>query len=392
MKQMMRWLELTGLSLVAILAAGGCKKVAPEEVIVQAPINKVTTIAGSGGVIGGYLDGLGVKSVFYRPSSLVIDITGNIFVADDYNFRIRKITPEGVVSTFAGSGNNGYVDGEGTKAQFSYIEGITIDGSGNLYVSDYGNFVIRKITPSGVVTTYAGNGQAGLVNGPVATSKFQSPTGIGIDKNGNLYVADYSVIRKITPDGMVSNYAGTQNEVIFYQERYDGPANEARFGFILAGLTVDPSGNVYVTDQTRNYIWKVTPAGIASTWAGDGLTAYADFRPYNDGIGLTAQFNYPTGLACDAAGNIYVTDQSGHRIRKVTPESFVSTLAGDGKNGSIDGIKEVSEVSFPAGITASAAGDVYFTETNKIRKVENINNSAAKPINNWNNPKSWGNP
>lgn len=391
---MMRWLQLPGVSLLAILAASGCKKVAPNEVPAAQTSFKITTIAGSGGVNGGYADGTGTASAFKYAYNIVMDASGNLFVNDQQNFRIRKITPSGVVTTFAGSGINGYVDGTAASAQFGYMEGMAIDASGNLYISDNSNYVIRKITPGGVVSTYAGTGQSGLVDGPIATAQFGSPYGLTIDKTGNMFVADNNnnVIRKITPNGIVSTYAGTPHQVHYITSVYNGPASGAVFGLLIAGLTTDPSGNLYVADQINNFVWKITPAGIASTWAGDGATAYSTFVPYLDGIGTTAEFYDPTGLSSDAMGNIYVADQNNNRIRKITPDAIVSTIAGNGKtDGEVDGFFPDAQVTSPVGVCNDNSGNnIFFVENNKIRKIEVITTSST-PVNTWNNPQSWGN-
>lgn len=388
----MRWLQLPCIGLLAILAVIGCKKVVPETIITQSNMT-VTTVAGSGGKFGNYIDGIGKLAAFNNMTSIVRDPAGNLYVSDQNNFRIRKITPSGVVTTFAGSGVNGYLDGTGTAAQFGYLESLVIDASGNLYVSDNGNNVIRKITPAGVVTTYAGNGNSGLVNGPVATAEFSAPAGLAIDKSGSLYVGDSGnyLIRKITADGTVSNYAGTPGVFNNRSSRYTGPADHAVFGFIIPGITVDASGNVYATDQLNNFIYKITPTGNASTWAGDGAKGTFEVPPFQDGLTITAEFANPYAITADAVGNIYIADAYNQRIRKITPDLRVTTMIGNGEPGQVDGTPAEARVLYPYGIVTSADGNlIYFTEKNRVVKIENVT-TTTKPQNDWNNPQTWGN-
>ncbi|AMP97801.1 hypothetical protein AY601_0860 [Pedobacter cryoconitis] len=392
MKRLMRWLQLSGISLLAVLAVNGCKKVQPQETTTKTDV-QVTSFVGSGGTLGAYIDGIGKLTAFNNITGIAIDAKGNVYVNDQNNFCIRKITPAGVVSTFAGSGVNGYADGMGTAAQFSYLEGLAIDASDNLYVSDYGNNVIRKITPVGVVSTYAGNGQRGFVDGPVATAQFNLPMALAIDKAGNMYIGDNGnvLIRKISAGGVVSTYAGILNTPNFNPSPYSGPANGVSFGPIISGITLDALGNVYVLDNYNGLIYKITPTGNAVTWAGDGVRAYGDFVPYRDGIGVTAEFNYPYGIASDAEGNIYIADTDNQRIRKITPDSEVTTLIGNGEFGEADGKIADVKLSNPKVLVSNLNGDViYFTERNRIRKLEYIT-TTTKPQNSWNNPQSWGN-
>jgi len=180
--------------------------------------------------------------------------SGNVYVADQVNHRIRKITPAGVVSTFAGS-TEGFADGAGNTAQFNYPTGVAVDSSDNVFVADSGNHRIRKITPAGVVSTFAGTGTEGFANGAGNTAQFNFPGGVAVGSSDNVFVADQfnHRIRKITPAGVVSTFAGTGAE-----GHADGTATEAQFNY-PAGVAVDSSGNVYVADLGNNRIRKITP-------------------------------------------------------------------------------------------------------------------------------------
>lgn len=391
----MKKIQFSSIILLVVLTLGSCKKVAPEEIKGSGNYIQLVSIAGSGGDLGAYADGVGEFSAFDYLTGITMDAAGNLYVNDQNNFRIRKITPAGVVSTFAGSGVNGYVDGTGTSAQFGYLEGMAMDASGNIYASDYGNNVIRKITPAGVVSTYAGNGQRGLVDGPVAIAQFSLPTALTIDNTGNMYVVDLgtNVVRKISAGGIVSSYAGVANNPNFNPSpSYNGPASSLRFGPSIYGLATDPSGNLYVCETFTNLIYKITPAGNASVYAGDGERANANRIPFRDGLATTAEFNYAFGMANDAAGNLYVADAGNNRIRKITSDGIVSTLMGNGEVGETDGKIADARLNNPKAIVVSPDGSiVYFTEYNRIRKIQTIVDTN-KPKNTWNNPQSWGNP
>ena len=282
----------------------------------------VTTLAGS---TGGFADGTGAAAKFYYPYGVATDAAGNVYVADTFNNKIRKITQSGEVSTFAGS-TYGFADGIGAAAQFIHPYGVATDNAGNLYVADSGNSKIRKITPAGVVSTLAGS-TPGSVDGVGTIAQFNSPTGVATDAAGNVYVADLNnnKIRKITPAGVVTTLAGSG-----IYGFANGTGMVAQFNYPL-GVATDAAGNVYVADSNNNKIRKITPMGVVSTLAGSSLGGFAD------GTGALAMFKGPIGVATDAAGNVYVGDQLNNRIRKITPAGVVSTLAGRIQQGFADG-------------------------------------------------------
>ncbi|MDA8931583.1 thrombospondin type 3 repeat-containing protein, partial [Flavobacteriaceae bacterium] len=314
----------------------------------------VSTLAGLSGSFGGFANGTVAAAKFNSPTGITTDASGNIYVADASNHKIRKITPEGVVTTFAGS-TQGDVNGTGAAAQFDYPYYIAIDTSGNLYVTDYNNHKIRKITPEGVVTTFAGSTQ-GDEDGTGAAAKFYRPTGITLDASGNIYVVDggNNKIRKITPEGEVSTLAGSA------QGYEDGTGAAAKF-WGPVGITIDTSGNLYVADSRNHRIRKITPLGVVTTFAGR-------YRSFADGLGTAAYFKSPTGITIDTSGNLYVVDYQNYRIRKITPEGLVSTIAGS-TLGIEDGPGAVAKFNYPSGITIDASGNLYVTERHSIRKM-----------------------
>ncbi|QTE45153.1 MULTISPECIES: gliding motility-associated C-terminal domain-containing protein [Mucilaginibacter] len=257
----------------------------------------------------GLADGQGVSAAFNAPDALVLDAAGNLYVSDQQNNVIRKITPGGLVSTFAGTDS---------EAGVNNPRGLAIDNAGNLYVADQGNNVIRKITAAGVVTTYAGNGTVGANNGPAASASFNTPTAVGLDAAGNLYVSDSgnSIIRKISPAGVVSTFATGFN---FPRE-----------------LRVDGTGNVYVAEQYGNTIKKISPNGTVTIIAGGGK---------KDANGVAAIFNGPIGLAMDGKGNLFVGESAF--VRKITLTGYTidkplpAGLVFDPKTGIISGTPSV---------------------------------------------------
>jgi len=216
------------------------------------------------------------------------------------------ITP--VVTTLAGSGSQGSANGTGTAASFAWPAGAAVDGSGNVYVADTFNHLIRKITSAGVVTTLAGTGSSGSANGTGTAASFNNPWGVAVDGSGNVYVADQSnhLIRKITAAGVVTTLAGTGSA-----GSANGTGTAASFNYHW-GVAVDGSGNVYVGDSNNHLIRKITSAGVVTTLAGSGSSGSAD------GTGTAASFRYPTGVAVDGSGNVYVGDLGNHLIRKIT--------------------------------------------------------------------------
>jgi sugar lactone lactonase YvrE len=309
---------------------------------------EVSTLAGSRTV--GFANGNALTSQFSFPRGVAVDLQGNVYVADSTNNRIRKVTPAGVVTTLAGSGVAGSSNGIGADAQFKGPRGIAVDPAGNVYVGDYDNHRIRKVTPEGFVSTLAGSGIRGSVDGAGPVAQFSRPYGVALDVVGNLYVAeqDFRGIRKVTPEGIVTTLAGTAGQFI-------NPN----------GVAVDSSGNVYVADWGMHRIHKVTPAGVVTTLAGSGVKGFAD------GTGIAAQFNEPTAIAVDNLGTVYVADQINNRIRKVTPEGVVTTLAGSGSKDFADGTAIESKFNTPRGVTVDSSGNVYVGDTgnHRIRQV-----------------------
>jgi hypothetical protein len=323
-----------------------------------------STLAGSPGIFG-YTNGTGTNANFSNPVSVAVDGAGNIYVAEYINFTIRKITPSGNVSTLAGmAGYGGSTNGTGSAALFYYPIGIALDSAYNLYVADAGNSTLRKITPDGVVTTLAGlAGNPGSADGTGGDARFNVPFGVAVDRSNNIYVADAlnSTIRKITSDGAVSTFAGLAGS----PGSADGTGTNALFGYPTA-LAVDGVGNVYVSDYTNYTIRRITPTGEVTTLAGN-----AGYSGSVDGTGTNALFFRATGLVVDNQGNVYVGDTWNETVRMVTPTGVVTTLAGlAGGPGSVDGTGSGARFHSPAGLALDSAGNIYVADdlNNTIRK------------------------
>ena len=328
----------------------------------------VTTLAGSA---SGFADGTGTTAQFSNPYGVALDASGNVYVADTANNKIRKITPAGVVTTIAGS-TQGFADGTGTQAQFYSPRGVAVDASGNLYVGDSDNNAIRKITPEGAVTTLAGGSTNGFEDGIGTQAQFNEPRGIIVDASGNVYVADTrnNAIRKITSGGAVTTLSGSTSGFA------DGTATTAKFNF-PSGVALDASGNVYVADTANNKIRKITPTGAVTTLAGS-TSGFAD------GAGSSVQFKNPSAVALDASGNVYVADLGNNKIRKITPAGAVTTLSGS-TSGFADGTATTAKFNLPSGVAVDASGNVYVADVgnNKIRTIvvdDSYNVCNAKPV------------
>ncbi|GAB4251235.1 MAG: hypothetical protein Kow0027_15100 [Saprospiraceae bacterium] len=287
----------------------------------------------------GFNDGAALSARFFNPHGIAVDGQGKVYVADRYNHTIRLYDPATQsVTTLAGQhGESGSLDGQGTNARFNEPWGLCVTTDGTVYVADTKNNKIRKVTPEGIVTTVAGTGNYGTSNGAALASTFGNPTGIEIDDAGNLYVADHltHIIRKISPGGTVTTIAGTP----YIPGDQDGTGNQAQF-WRPYGLTLDNEGNIIVADEWNHKIRKVTPAGVVTTIAGTGV------KGLTNGPGATATFNYPWDVTVDPEGNIYVADGYNYVIRKITPGGQVSSLAGTPQtSGGVDGPAQLATFS-----------------------------------------------
>lgn len=318
---------------------------------------QVSTFAGSGAI--GSANGTGTVASFNHPTRSVFDASGNLFVVDRDNNLIREITPAGVVTTYAGSGAQGATNGAAGTASFNQANGIAIDASGNLYITDAANNLIRMIAPGGTVSTFAGDGSPALVNGTGTAASFYFPYGDCTDAAGNIYVADTfnNVIRKITPARVVTTYAGSGIAGFNNGSKLTATFNNPN------SIYMDNSGNMYVSDPNNHAIRKIDASGNVSTLAGGTLGSA-------DGTGTAASFGATGGVTMDAIGDLYVADLGNNLIRKITAAGVVTTLAGTGVAGAVNGIRTAASFNRPNDVVA-LAGNLYVTDygNNMIRKI-----------------------
>lgn len=333
------------------------------------PAGEMTVLAGLRTApfsTGGSRDGHGPDARFNSPWAITADAAGTLYVADTGNHLVRKVTPTGDVSTLAGLvGAYGYADGPAREARFYFPRQIAADRSGNVYVADSGNHVVRRVSPDGTVTTLAGRpGQSGSADGVGGAARFQLPAGVALDPLGNVLVADAGnqTIRRIAPDGKVTTVAGTAGAYA----GADGVGAEARF-FSPLGVACDAHGNVFVADTGNATIRKIDSHGRVTTLAGA-----AGQHGSADGPGVSARFDTPYAVAVDARGSVFATDHFSGTIRKIDPDGRVTTLAGQALAWDhVDGPGDAARFYFPAGIAIDASGTLWVADAwnQSIRKV-----------------------
>jgi hypothetical protein len=305
------------------------------------------------------------------PTGVTEDLSGNTYWADTGNNVIRKVTSSstGIITTYAGNGTNGYSGngGPATQAQLSQPSGLAVDKSGDLFIADTGNDVVREVLANGTIKTVAGNGNCTQNvtgdGGPATSAAVCQPTGVAIDGAGNLYIAQTgnNAVRKVNKAGIISTFAGTGGRG---STGDGGPATMAKLSF-PTGLAIDAINDVFIADTGNSKVRVVNTAGTINTFAGTGAYGYGG----DGGTATKAMLAAPTGLGIDGGGNVYISDTNNMRLRKVTTTNIISTYAGNGIQGNTgDGGPATSaELNHPTGAVATDGTHIYFSDTGNNR-------------------------
>ncbi|MDP4147979.1 MAG: hypothetical protein Q8927_14310 [Bacteroidota bacterium] len=331
--------------------------------------NIVFTLAGD--TTAGFVDGIGTAARFNELNGIAIDASGNLFVADGFNRSIRKVTAAGVVSTLTGRiDSTGFIATDGSLgiARFGIPAGLAFDVTGNLFVTDIASQRIRVISGDNVGTIAGGSGDTrgpvefDFADGGGLKAKFASPYGIAVDAAGNLYIGDQGNqrVRRVRGtnifNALVSTFAGQKSGFL------DGQDTAARFSF-PSGLAIDKAGNIYVADPFNHAVRKITATGLVTTLAGNGTPGFVN------GVGRAARFNSPIAVAVDNAGNVLVADAGNFSIRKITADGNVTTIAGNGTKGNVDGTAAGARFTELSGIAVDQTGVIYVTDQHRIRVI-----------------------
>ncbi|MGD0446232.1 MAG: chitobiase/beta-hexosaminidase C-terminal domain-containing protein [Edaphobacter sp.] len=364
-------------TITAIAVAGGSNRnsatVSATYVITSGTTSGgiISTVAGDGTLGFSGDGGAATSAELSNPGGFVLDSSGNLYIADSLNNVVRKVTAAGIISTVAGDGTKGYTGdgGAATSAELNLPNGVAVDSSGNLYIADSLNNVVRKVTTAGIISTVAGDGTQGYTGdgGAATNAELHLPNSITMDSSGNLYIADSlnNVVRKVTAAGIISTVAGNGTQGY----TGDGEAATSAELNLPYSVTMDSSGNLYIADTGNDRIRKVTAAGIISTIAGAGAQGYTG----DGGAATSAALNQPNGVAVDSSGNLYIADTGNNVVRKVTAAGIISTVAGNGVGAfsGDGGAPTGAELNQPWDVSVDSSGNLYISDSanHRIRKV-----------------------
>ena len=323
---------------------------------------RIHTIAGTGKPGHDGDGGPAVEAQLDLPVGLAVDKAGNVYIADHYSQRVRRVDTAGTIDTVAGTGDPGY-GGDGRPAlvaQLNFPSGVAVDKAGNLYIADSGNDRVRRVDPSGTITTIAGTGEHGYDwDGPAVGARLAFPTDVAVDGSGNLYfTGPFSFgIRRVDVEGTLSEVAGSG-------ESYDGPEDERRLSRDRS-VAVDDAGNIYIANIYNNYVRRVDPMENITVIAGTRQPGYGG----DGGPAAEAQLSFPAGVAVDKAGNVYIADTGNHRIRRVDTSGIITTIAGTGEPGYAGdgGLAREAQLASPIAVALDDAGNLYVADLGNYR-------------------------
>ena len=356
---------------LVVLALSACGGGGAKDRSEEASKPELTTVAGGGEHLGD--GGPATSAGFCGPNDVALDASGNLYISDGGVYcsgpgahSVRKVDPDGTITTVAGTPGEPGFSGDGgpaTKAQLDFPAGVAVDQEGNLYISDENNRRIRKVDKDGIITTFAGTGEEGYSGdgGPATSAKLTDTGGIAFDDRGNLYLADYTSVRKIDPSGTITTVAGT-GRLGFSGD--GGPATEARV--TAYHIALDRQGNIYFTDTDNQRVRKVDRDGIITTIAGSGDTGYSG----DGGPATEAAFEGPWGIAVDGEGNVFISDHQNCVVRKIDRNGTITTVAGTGEPGFNREKGPANKVMLndPVGLFVDRdSGVLYITDTFNFR-------------------------
>jgi hypothetical protein len=326
----------------------------------------INTLAGTGTLGFGGDGGPATNAQLAAPFGVALDGSGNVYIADQDNNRVRKVSPSGIITTIAGNGSGGFSGdgGQATNAQLNLPRSVAVDGQGDIFIADSGNGRVREVTPAGIITAIAGNGSFQFSgDGGPATNAGMSPNGVAVDGQGDVFIADQSNnrVREVTPRGIVTTFAGNGTA------GFSGDGGQATNAQLAApfGVACAGAGNVFIADQNNNRIRLVNSSGIITTFAGTGTAGFSG----DGGQATNAQLNVPTGMASDNKGDLFIVDDFNGRIREVSPTGIITTVAGNGSGGfSGDGGEPTNaSLNTPTGVAVDSSGHVYIADTGNER-------------------------
>ncbi len=345
----------------------------------QAP-GTLTVVAGTGrhGFTGD--GGPAIQARLNAPEGLAVDSRGNLFIADSLNHRIRRVTPGGIISTVAGTGFAGFGGdgGFGVSTALTQPEGVTLDASGDLFIVDYGSHRLRRLAFKGRILPVAGGKKGYTGDGmPAPLCALRSLIGATVDRAGNLYLADADNhrVRRVTPDGVIATFAGDGSEGYSGD---GGPATAAQLDY-PTDVATDAEGNVYFCDSLNAVVRRVDPQGVITTVAGIGLAGDSG----DGGPATSAALDDPTDIALDSAGNLFIADSFNHRVRRVGPDGIIVTVAGTGEPGASgeEGPATQAQLNLPLGVEVDSAGNLYIAdgENHRVVRVSGVAAPALPP-------------